>query len=140
MSLSQKLNKLLKTEAEDNVKLATNIILQQVKNDNVIALICVLKNHRRFDILKQTNVAHAVNSILESKVSTITEGNINYAMPYLMKCALMLFKSKENIESAKDTYLTYINHLTEIALKEIEVQNSDDNGTSLMADDDELPL
>lgn len=141
MSLSEKLSKLLRTKDDENVKLATNIIIAQVKDSNVIAMLCILKQNKRFDILESEQVVGAVNKVLETKISNdLIKSKVNYGMPHLLRWALQFFKSQENIEVARNTYLLYINHLTDTALEELKISEGDDElVASVLGDKDELP-
>lgn len=140
MSLPEKINKLLKNKNKEDVKLATNIIIAKSDNTNIIAFICVLKKNKRFDLLKDISIVRAINDVLTQKVPKVVEDNVNYSMPNILRWALQLFPSKENIDIAKETYITYINHLAEIAVAELVNKNTDTAGEKLISEDEDLPF
>lgn len=140
MSLPEKINKLLKNKNKEDVKLATNIIIAKSDNTNIIAFICVLKKNKRFDLLKDISIVRSINDVLTQKVPKVVEDNVNYSMPNILRWALQLFPSKENIDIAKETYITYINHLAEIAVAELVNKNTDTAGEKLISEDEDLPF
>ena len=117
MNLSQKIEKLLVTKDEENVKLAKGIILAKMNQDNVIAFICVLKNTSNFNMLKDVTVIATVESVLTTKIKVLDNlTSVNFEMPSLYRWALQSFKSVENLEVSTKSYIDYINNLTQIEM------------------------
>lgn len=114
MNLSQKIEKLLATKEEENIKLAKGIILAKMNQDNVIAFICVLKNTSNFDMLKDVTVIATVESIITTKIDNLK--SVNFEMPTLYRWALQSFKSVENLEVSTKSYIDYVNNLTRIEM------------------------
>ena len=98
MDLPDKVNKLYKTKDPENIKLATNIIVSQVKKENVIAFISILKTNELFDLCEQNKVITAINSILEKQIPEIATDNIDYAHHlYLKYISSLVDKSKKEL-------------------------------------------
>ena len=117
MNLSQKIEKLLVTKDEENVKLAKGIILAKMNQDNVIAFICVLKNTSNFNMLKDVTVIATVESVLTTKIKVLDNlTSVNFEMPSLYRWALQSFKSVENLEVSTKSYIDYVNNLTQIEM------------------------
>lgn len=145
MSLSIKVSKLFETKDVENIKLARNIIIAQVKQENVVALICALKKSKQFDICEERQIIDAINEVLSTKVlaTELSNESINYTMPILLRWALQQFKSVENIDYAHHVYLIHIQTLIDKAHEEIKINKvvntvlTEDSG---IGDDDELPF
>jgi len=132
------LRKLFKGSQED-IKLATNIVVAQTDTKNVIAVAMILKDVAPDDVRENEEVIEAINSAMSVKMNKEfikSDGKYEYAD--LLKAALHVYKSKVNIEAARMSYRDYINSLCDQALESIGLGQEDllpqgDNGNN---DDD----
>ena len=139
MNLSHKIEKLLATKDEENIKLAKNIVIAKVNQSNVIAFICVLKNTSNYNILKESDITREVASVISEKVKvTDNISDVNFEMPLLYRWALQSFKSVENLEVSTKSYIDYVNNLTQIEMANLV--NKEPKTEPETVENDELPF
>ena len=136
MNLSHKIEKLLATKDEENIKLAKNIVIAKVNQSNVIAFICVLKNTSNYNILKESDITREIASVISEKVKVIDNiSDVNFEMPLLYRWALQSFKSVENLKVSTKSYIDYVNNLTQI-----EMANLVNKEEPQTVENDEIPF
>jgi len=148
MNLPKQIDKLFGTNDEENIKLARNIIIQKTNEENVIAFICILKAHSKYYICKEDAVCASINATLSSRINeSLPHGDVNYDMPMLLRWALQIFKSIDNIEFAHHSYLAYIAQLVDVEINELQKTDEghgllEKNKTSqdVSSDADDLPF
>tara|TARA_R110002126_G_scaffold93563_1_gene221582 strand:- start:682 stop:1089 length:408 start_codon:yes stop_codon:yes gene_type:complete len=123
MSISEKIDKLLATKEKDNIKLATNIITAKINKDNVIAILCIIKKYKQYELSANSGISDKIYNVLSSNLAEFVEKE-QHNIVNLFRWALEVFKSEENIKVSHHYYIKYTDHLVLKALEEINRNSS----------------
>jgi hypothetical protein len=117
----EKIEKLIKGNDPENIKLAIGILSNKINETNIIAVIS-LARLRCVEILEDLTLTDKMSLILKDCdvrfKKKIDSDDINSYKPKdLYELSLNLMQSKDNINYATEYYINYINNLSEDTLQ-----------------------